>query len=76
MESIQTNEPNQEEFKKETNLEFIFGEQIPVYPRWKRTLKSAVSYTVVSIMVKIFYLDSHHSYAFLFDIQIKGRKDK
>jgi hypothetical protein len=70
MESIQTNEPNQEEFKKETNLEFIFGEQIPVYPRWKRTFKSFVSYTVVSIMVNFVNIDLHNWYVVLLIIQI------
>jgi hypothetical protein len=53
MENLTLNEPNQEEFQNEENINFIFNEQIPVYPAWKRNLKVFFSYIVVTFMVGI-----------------------
>jgi hypothetical protein len=53
MENLSLSEPNQEEFENEENINFIFNEQIPIYPAWKRNLKIFVSYLVVTFMVGI-----------------------
>jgi hypothetical protein len=58
MENIQVNEPPQESFHNESSYELIFSHKIPTYPRWKRNLKIAVSYTIVLIMILLTYFIS------------------